>query len=220
MRADGVDFMIESDRCSLQRFKRHGAGHIGSICKPLSIEEGQSPDSSHRLSTIQKSQSFLGFENERLDARGVESIGALHSLAAIDSFTFADDHQRKVSQGRQIARCANRSARRYNRMHPGIEHPQQNVNHFFAAPRIAFCKHVRALKHHRAYYPLGKWISDSARVRTNQVDLKLSEFFRRDCDLGKRTKPGVYAVDDFATGDDVFNKAAGLFYAGPGAGGE
>ena len=97
-----MDFVIEGNRCSLQCFKRHGAGHIGRIRKPLSIEEGQSTDGSHRLSAIQKRQTFLGFESERLDARGVKGISALHSLTAVDGFTFADEHQRQVRQGGQI----------------------------------------------------------------------------------------------------------------------
>jgi hypothetical protein len=57
-------------------------------------------------------------------------------------------------------------------------------------------------------------------VRTDQVDLKLTKFFRRDRDLGKRAKPGVYAVNDFASRDNVFDKAASPLYAGSRSGGE
>src|SRR5439155_18247291 len=112
------------------------------------------------------------------------------------------------------------ATRRDNRMHPRIEHPQQNLDHFKATTRVALREHVRALKHHRAYDSLGKRLSDPARMRTDQVDLKLTKFFSRDRDIGKRTKAGVDAVDDFATRDDVFNKAAGPLYAGSRSGGK
>ena len=65
--------------------------------------QGQAADGGHHLRAVDERQSFLRSELEGLEVRPLERIGPGHPFAVEDRFTFADEHERGVGEGREIA---------------------------------------------------------------------------------------------------------------------
>jgi hypothetical protein len=118
-----------------------------------------------------------------------------------------------MSKRRKVARRSNRTARGNHRMHSCVEHREQRINDFNAAPGVTFRKHVCALNHHRSNNAFRKRLADATRMRTHKIDLKLAQLLMWNRDIRKRAKAGIDAVDRFTPRYDVLHKATRSRYS-------
>ena len=150
--------------------------------------------------------------------------GALHRCSTIEDLIFAsgaalaDDDLREMREGSEIARCADRTLRRNQRMNFGVEHFAERVDNLRADAAEAFGERVGAEQHHGASFGSLSGVADSTSVRANEIDLELADLFGGDADGSEFAEAGVDAVGGGAAATSLFDNGAGSFHAFDGVG--
>ena len=96
------------------------------------------------MCAIEQGKAFFRFENDRGDTCAVEGFATGQSLAAIVGPALAYDHMREMRKRRKVARSADRALRRNDRMHSGVEHLGECLDHARAHAAEALGKRVGA----------------------------------------------------------------------------
>jgi hypothetical protein len=91
------------------------------------------------------------------------------------------------------------------RMNPLVEHLEKQIHQLGSRARVTFRENVRAQEHHCAHFTLWQKRTYSRRVASHEIDLKLREAVRRNCDLGKLPEAGRHSIDDLNPLDNVSN---------------
>jgi hypothetical protein len=112
----------------------------------------------------------------------------------VPGFTLADQYEREMRERCEVAACANRTARRYDRMYGAVDQRQQQLQCFDANSGKSFGEHIRAQRHRRADHGDRQGIADTGRVTAQQIHLQFGERFVRDPHVGEVAEAGVDAV--------------------------
>src|SRR5215471_1372995 len=113
-----------------------------------------------------------------------------------------------MCERREIATGAYRTLFWNDRMHTAIEHLAKHFNDLKANTAEAECEHVRAQQHHCANFRLRKWLTDSAGMAANKIELKFAQGVARNANVRKFAKPRRNAVNDSITRNDFFDDLA------------
>ena len=121
---------------------------------------------------------------------------------------FADQRQREVGEGRQVAAGPHGALRRDDGVDARVQHRDQEVEGLGPDAAEALGQHVRAQHHEGARLRLVQRLADAGGVAAHQVELELAQLVARDDDVGEVAEAGVDAVDDLAARDRVVDHAA------------
>ena len=110
-----------------------------------------------------------------------------------------------MRERRKVAAGPHAAARRHDRVHPGVEHPEQQVNELGAYPGEPDRQAVGAQQQHRPHDLGWKRIAHARRVRADQVALQLGGLPRLDPHIGQVAEPRSHAVDRLTGGNHTFD---------------
>src|SRR5215469_9599938 len=113
-----------------------------------------------------------------------------------------------MCERREIATGAYRTLFWNDWVHTAIEHFAKHLNHLKANTAEAECEHVRAQQHHCAHFRLRKWLTDSAGVAANKVELKFTQGVAWNTNVREFAKPRCNAVNNSITRNDFFDDPA------------
>ena len=86
-----------------ERFRGHRADHVRRRREHLGVVEREAADRAHDLCAVDQRDALLRAELDGLQASRLERLGSISALALIDRLAFADQHQRRVGERREIA---------------------------------------------------------------------------------------------------------------------
>ena len=105
----------------------HGAADVGELEQVLSAEQGEPSHRADRLGAVHQRQPLLGLEGHGGEPRPLEGGARGQTLTAEEGLTFADEQERQVGQGSEVARGADRTALGHHREHAGVQHRKQEL---------------------------------------------------------------------------------------------
>ncbi len=123
-------------------------------------------------------------------------------------FAFADQHQRRVRERREIARRADRADRRHDRRDVRVQEADQLRAQRGPHARQAARQRRAEQDHHRAHDVDRQRLADARRVREDQVALDLAQLVVVDALLRQRAKAGVDAVEHLAARHRLLERGA------------
>jgi hypothetical protein len=82
--------LIEGDGCSAQSLKRHGSRNVCNTHNRLGALQCKTTNRRHRLSSVQKRQTFFYLQAQRFDLCAAQCLRAGKSLSFIESLALAD----------------------------------------------------------------------------------------------------------------------------------
>src|SRR5215469_1966070 len=196
---------IKSDRRALQRFETYRAGDVGDSRKAFCAQKRQPADGVHRLCAVEQCQAFFGFELHGLELSLSQRFGAGHPLPFKECLAFADETQSQMCQRRQVAARTHRAFFRNHWTNAPIEHFAEQLDDLETDSTETEGQNIRPQHHHCPYLRLRHWISNSAGVAADKVQLELAQFAMRNADLGELAESSVDSVNDRITLNDLFD---------------
>ena len=124
-----------------------------------------------------------------------QGFAARHASARELGFALAHQHQRHVSQRREVARRSYAALRRHHRRDAALQHLAQAFRHHRADAGKAFRQHVGADQHHGPHLFALERIARAGGMRANHVALQLLEVGRRHAHIRQQADSCVDAVD-------------------------
>src|SRR5690242_9185535 len=120
-----MDLRQERVARSLQRLERQSARTVRCTREPLSAHETERALRRHELRAVDQRQPLLRDQLHRLEPGPPQRLVAGEQLALVPGGAFADERQREVRERREIARRADRAARRDERQYAPVEALEQ-----------------------------------------------------------------------------------------------
>src|SRR4030088_3079199 len=118
-----------------------------------------------------------------------------------------------MSKRREIAASSDRSFLGHDRMDTAIQHFTKHVDDLATNSAEAEREHVGAQQHHGADFRLGECRADAAGMAANRIELKISQFVRRNAHVGEFSEAGIYAIDNRIAFNDVLDDLSRSVYA-------
>ncbi len=106
----------------------------------------------------------------------------------------ANNYLRQMRQRREVARSAHRTLRWNHRMHRGVQHLANRLDHPRPHAAQPLRERVRAQQHHRARLRFTQRHADAASVGTHEIHLQLPHLFRRDANRSEFPEAGIDPV--------------------------
>ncbi len=172
------------------------------------LREREAGDGGHQLRAVDQGEALLGLERDRTQAHGGERLATGQPAAFVDALALADQSQREVGQGGEIAAGPDGSLRGHERMDTPVQQRDQQLERLETHAGEAAGEHVRAQQHERPRLRHAERCADAGRVRAQQVRLQLAQAIERNPDVGEVAEAGGHAVDDRAASDGVVDHAS------------
>ena len=197
-----VNAMVERLGGPLQPVDAHRGRNVRRAGKPLGAGQAETEKRRGRLRPVDqgeplfcvKRNRFQAHLTQRRDCRCVACFVPTNVFVVSNHFTLANEDERQMREGRQIAAGPYRSARWHKRMHAAIQHLDQPLQRLHANPGEAFRQHVGAQRHRRTHNRHRQRIANACRMASQQIDLQRVELIDGDVDVGEIAEPGVDAV--------------------------
>ena len=123
-------------RAALQRLERHRARDIGGAREPPRADEPSAPNAAMYCVPLISDRPSFAASSERLEADARERVGARRAARRRQRLALADQRQREVRERREIARRADRAARRHDAAHPAVQHSSSSSTVSTRAPEF------------------------------------------------------------------------------------
>ena len=186
MRPRAMDAFIERDIGSAQSVERQRSNHVGGIDQNFCRQQRQCSYRQHGLGAVDQRDCFFGFEHQRLDAGRSQDFRAGNARAFfVQTLAFADQHQRQMSQRRQVSARPHAALRRHKRRDLAVQHLAKRVDHDRANAGVSLGKGIGAQQHHGADFRRRERIADPNRMRTHQVHLQLANLVSRNANVAE-----------------------------------
>ena len=179
------------------------AAHTGSRSASTSAA-----DAGHQVRAVDQRQAFLRLQHQRREPGDAQRLGAADDAAGVRRFAFADQHQRRVRQRREIARRADRADRRHDRRDVRVQEPDQLRAHRGPHARQTARQRRAEQDHHRAHDLDRQRLAHARGVREDQVALHLAQLGVVDALLRQRAEAGVDAVEHLAARHRLLERVA------------
>ena len=160
---------IEGGRRSLQCLETHRAGDVRDAGEAFRAQQSEPADRVHRLRSIQERETLLGFQYRRRQSGFVQRVQTRQPFVAVERFAFADQHQRKMRQRRQISARTDRTLFRDDWMHAAIQQFAQKLDHFKTDAAQPQRQHIGAQQDHRAHFRDRERPADAAGVAAHEI---------------------------------------------------
>ena len=184
--------------------------HVGGAREPPRLGQRQARDRGHELGAVDEGEAFLGLEHDGREAARPERVRArARRRPRGRAVAFADERQRQVGEGRQVAAGADAALRGDDGVDARVQHLDQELERLRAHAAEALGQHVRAQQHEGARLGLVERLAHARGVAAHQVQLELARAGSRGIThVGEVAEAGVDAVDDGAPRDRVVHDAA------------
>ena len=134
-----MNALVEGGIGAFQRVAAEAAEHVGGIDQRLRGQQRQRAHGQHGLRAVDQRDGFFGFEHQRLDLRLLQRVGAGNARAfCVDAFAFADQRQREMRQGSEIAARSHAALRRDHRSDAAVQHFAERVDDDGAHAGVSF----------------------------------------------------------------------------------
>ena len=148
----------------------------------------------HELRSVDEGQPFLRRERDGREPRRRECLGPAHQPAVDHGLSLADERQREVCQGREVAARPDRAPRRDARDDSGLEHVHEQRDRLHACARVPLGERVRPEQHRGPNHVVRVGLADAAGMAPEQPELELGGLLGRDRLGDEPPEPGVDAV--------------------------
>jgi uracil-DNA glycosylase len=189
-----VDLGEERGARPVQRLDRESACDVRSAREPPGADEAEREHRRHELRPVDEREPFLRGEADRLEAGACKRRGAGKSLAADPRLALADERQCEMRERREVARGADRAARRHDRQHTALEQREEQLNRLDPRPGVALRERIRPEEQRRPDHLVGIRRAHAARVRAEEPQLELLGLLLGNCDRDETAEAGVDAV--------------------------
>ena len=122
MRAGGVDARVERDVGALEGVEGERADDVGRADEAAGLGHREAADRGHELRAVDEGEALLGLQHERREAGRAQRLGGGQAPAADDALALADEREREVGEGREVAARADRALRGHDRVDAAVEH--------------------------------------------------------------------------------------------------
>ena len=197
---------------AVQGFEAQRAGDVGHVGSVFGLEHRQAAKRGHQGGAVGQRQALFGLEGERRQAGGEQGLAARHDLPVDLGLAQADQDQRHMRQGRQVAAGAERALARDNRVDAAFKHAQQQLDDLGPAAGVAFGQRVGADQHHGAHHRRLQWPADADGVAHDDVALQLGGLLGVDEAITEGAEAGGDAIDHLTAGDEILDGLAGPGY--------
>ena len=140
--------------------------------------------------------------------------GAGQPPVGTQGLALADQHQRQMREGGEIATRADRSTARDDRMDARVQQRDEGFERLDAYARRTAGEDVGPQRHRGAYGLDRQRIADACRVTSQQIGLERAQGVVRDAHVGKRSESGIDAIDGGVAVRRPIHDAAGRGDAG------
>ena len=195
MRAQLLQVIREDHEGTQQAFHGHGGGNIGGLCGRAQISNGQAELPQHAIGAVNKRESLLLTQLQRLDAGRGQGVACVLELAVDAHLALTQQRQRAVSQRRQIAGAAQRAILAHHRNDASVQRLGIGFYHHGAHAGAASAQGGQAQQHQCADDFFFHFRAGTRSVRTHQGKLQLGAHLLWDMAASKRAKAGGNAVD-------------------------
>ncbi len=190
-----MDTRVERFARSLEAVDAHRRRNIRGAGKTLSAGKRKTEQRGRCLRAVDQRQPLFRGERDWRQSFASNRRGSGLSVARLEpGLSFADQDQREVREGRQIAARAHRPARGNDWVDPTVEQVDQQVERLEPDSREAFRQYVRPQRHRGAHNRNRQRFANARRVASEQVDLERLERIGRDPHVGEIAETGVDAV--------------------------
>ena len=180
-----------------QRARDEGRG-----CRAFRREEPGKRERGRHLRSVEKRQSFLRSQHDRLQPGLRKCVARRHRAAGKSGLTLADQCAGEMRERREIPRRAHRSLRRDARNDARIRHRDQRFDHAPAHARVPPRERGCLQREHEAYDAFVERRARPGRMRQHERALQLREPRVVDSRTREEPEPGIDAVDGVARRDD------------------
>ena len=158
---------------------------------------------------VDQRQPLLALELERVEPERGQRLGAGDQLAVRRSeVSFAEQGQKGMGGGRQVAAGSKRSRARYAGHEAAVDQSLDPLDDHGADPRVPEQKPVGPDRHRPQDDPGGEVCSGAGGMAAEQVDLEVALELRRDCVGDQRTEPGADPVHGRARAENLLEHRA------------
>jgi hypothetical protein len=199
--AQGVDARVERPVAAARRIDGERADDERRLEHGLEREERVQRQCGRDLRAVDERQPLLRGEAQRSDA----GVG---QRAAVQEGALADQRQRQVRQGREVARRADRALLGDGRHEPRGEHREQGLHHVRPDARGAAREAGRLGREDEPHHLGRQRRADADGVRADEVELQALEGVVVDAGRGELAEAGVDAIDGPAAGEGALDRGA------------
>jgi hypothetical protein len=144
VRAGGVDARIERHVGALEGIEGERARDVRGARQAPGFGQGQPRHRGHELRAVDEGQSFFCLQHDRTETGLAQRFRAGPHALLVGALAFADEGQRQVGEGREIAARAHAALRGHHRMHAGVDHGHEKVERLRPDAAEPLGQHVRA----------------------------------------------------------------------------
>jgi hypothetical protein len=211
VRADRVQLRLEGAVAAQHRLDGQRGGEVGHREQVARVRDREQEHAEHPVGTVDEGEAFLGRELDRAQAGDGQRLGSGDPRAVLPEHpALAEQHERAVRQGRQIAGRAQRAVLRYPWGDVVVEQVDQRPRDERPDARAAQRQRPCPQQDHRPHHLARHRRPDAGRVRTDQRVLQFGPARRIDERVGERAEPRGHPVDRAAALlDRVDDGAAG-----------
>ena len=189
-----VDGRNEARPRALKRLDRERARDVGGLREPARAHDAERAERRHELRAVDQREALLRLEPDRCEADRGECFAPGHARAVGPRLALADERKREVRERREVAAGADRTAARHVRQHAAVQAVDEQLHGLDPRARAALRERVRAQQHRRAHDLVRIRLADTARVASQQSQLKLLRELLRDRLGHEAAEAGVDAV--------------------------
>ena len=193
--AHALDATVERGVATLDGVGRHGARYERGREDVLGPEDGGQCQRRRHLRAVQQRESLLGREPYRLDAGLPERLVRRHQVALHAHLADAEQRARHVRERREVARGADRTARRNAWVDALVEQRAQGFDEHQPHTREALGQRDDFHQHDETDDVVIEIFADADGMRAHEVFLQAFEFVAADAHRCQAPEARVDAVD-------------------------
>ena len=209
VRSYGVQSLVEGHRGAVQRLQAQCPGGVPGAHQVLGLVDGESTQRGCHRRPVDQRQPLLGLQLQRLEPCLPQRLGPIQPLSLVDGLPLADEHQRQVGQGSQVATGTQRADAGDDGKHPAIEQRQQRLDHLQPHAGVAPDQRVGSNGQRRPRRLLVQRLAYPGGVAAHQVALQFGYLLQGDDAVLKSPEAGGDAVGHLAASQQSFDPLAG-----------
>ena len=199
-----------------RRIDRKGAGDDGRCKIDLRPDQAIKRQRRRDLRSVEQCQALLGGKRHGFEADTRERRGGRHRLAIHAHLAVAHENGAEVSQGGQIAGCANRSLGRNDGERIVVVEPDERLDCRSLAPGKAKGKRVDLERKNQPYDGIGQGRTGAGGMAQDDPSLQVVDAVARDRSPRETAKSGVDAVDPGVARGHIEHEPCRTLDIGPG----
>ena len=200
MNARVVRFQRAFNRLQRQRARYQPGGH-----QVFRLEQAAQRQRGRHLGAVKQRQTLFRAEHEGFQPNGGQAVARGDQRALDANLAFAQQHQREMSERRQIAGGADGAFFRNAGHHARVKQRKQRVDQRDTHAGMAARQADDFGRHHQTRDVVGQQIAQTHAVRQHQITLQIRKAGGGNLRLRQLAEAGIDAVHHLAGGDNLIH---------------